>query len=117
MKLIETPVNSNLNLASFYPNITQYVFGDKAIKLFKFYSLDRTQIIYADTYDKVTLILVNTKKKITKHEIDVAIKRLLHTTREYVSIDVNVKNEMVAAGFQFSAPRKDIIRIELPLAE
>ncbi|MTD41647.1 DUF1827 family protein [Erwinia sp. CPCC 100877] len=112
MKLIETPINKTLNLEYFYPNITKYVFGSKAIKFFKLYALDRTQIVYADAFDKIDLIMINTKKKITKNEVDFAIKKLLHTTREKVTVQIGVKNKMLDAGYSFNQPRKDIIVIQ-----
>ncbi|MEI5992938.1 DUF1827 family protein [Candidatus Enterococcus mansonii] len=112
MKLIETPINKNLDLEYFYPNITKFVFGTKAIKFFKLYALDRTQIVYADAFDKVDIIMINTKKKITKHEVDFVIKKLLNTTREAVDIQIGVKNQMQQEGYSFSAPRKDIIVIQ-----
>jgi uncharacterized protein YlzI (FlbEa/FlbD family) len=112
MKLVETPINKNLNLEYFYPNITKYVFGSKAIKFFKLYALDRTQIVYADAFDKIDLIMINTKKKITKNEVDYVIKKLLHTTRENVTVQIGVKNRMLDAGFTFNKPRKDIIVIQ-----
>lgn len=113
MKLIETPINKNLDLAYFYPNITKFVFGTKAIKFFKLYALDRTQIVYADAFDKIDIIMINTKKKITKKEVDYVIKRLLNTTREEVTVHIGVKNEMQQRGYSFSAPRKDIIVIQM----
>ncbi|GGC78405.1 DUF1827 family protein [Enterococcus wangshanyuanii] len=112
MKLIETPMNKNLNLEYFYPNITKFVFGSKAIKFFKLYALDRTQIVYADAYDKIDIIMINTKKKIAKAEVDFVIKRLLNATREDVEVHIGVKNKMTEAGYSFSAPRKDIIVIQ-----
>ncbi|WP_086312465.1 hypothetical protein A5821_000155 [Enterococcus sp. 7F3_DIV0205] len=112
MKLIETPINRNLDLEYFYPNITKFVFGAKAIKFFKLYALDRTQIVYADAFDKIDIIMINTKKKITKKEVDYVIKRLLNTTREEVTVHIGVKNEMQQKGYSFSAPRKDIIVIQ-----
>lgn len=112
MKLIETGMNKNLNLAYFYPNITGYVFGEKAIKFFKLFMLDRTQIIYADAFEKIDIIMINTKKKITRQEIDFAIKKLLDTTRENVQITIDVKKQMELKGYTFSAPRKDIIVIQ-----
>lgn len=112
MKLIETPINRNLDLEYFYPNITKFVFGTKAIKFFKLYALDRTQIVYADAFDKIDIIMINTKKKIAKKEVDYVIKRLLNTTREEVTIHIGVKNEMQQKGYSFSAPRKDIIVIQ-----
>ncbi|MCA5011848.1 MULTISPECIES: DUF1827 family protein [unclassified Enterococcus] len=112
MKLIETPINKNLNLEYFYPNITKFVFGSKAIKFFKLYALDRTQIVYADAYDKIDIIMINTKKKIAKAEVDFVIKRLLNATREDVDVHIGIKNKMTEAGYSFSAPRKDIIVIQ-----
>ena len=53
MKLIETPVNQNLNLETFYPVISKFFFDKVAIKYYKLYSLDRTQIMYVDTFDKI----------------------------------------------------------------
>ncbi|MBO0474752.1 hypothetical protein IGL98_001278 [Enterococcus sp. DIV0840] len=112
MKLIETPINRNLDLEYFYPNITKFVFGTKAIKFFKLYALDRTQIVYADAFDKIDIIMINTKKKIAKKEVDYVIKKLLNTTREEVTVHIGVKNEMQQKGYSFSAPRKDIIVIQ-----
>lgn len=112
MKLIETPIKKNLDLEYFYPNITRFIFGAKAIKFFKLYALDRTQIVYADAYDKIDIIMINTKKKITKQEVDYVIKRLLNTGREEVEVHVGIKNEMLQKGYSFSAPRKDIILIQ-----
>ncbi|MGX7148307.1 DUF1827 family protein [Enterococcus ureasiticus] len=112
MKLIETPINRNLDLEYFYPNITKFVFGTKAIKFFKLYALDRTQIVYADAFDKIDIIMINTKKKIAKKEVDYVIKKLLNTTREEVTVHIGVKNDMQQKGYSFSAPRKDIIVIQ-----
>ncbi|MBM7687869.1 DUF1827 domain-containing protein [Enterococcus ureilyticus] len=112
MKLIETPIKKNLDLEYFYPNITKFVFGSKAIKFFKLYALDRTQIVYADAFDKIDIIMINTKKKITKNEVDYVIKKLLNTTREAVTVHIGIKNEMQKKGYTFSAPRKDIIVIQ-----
>ena len=112
MKLIETPINKKLDLEYFYPNITKFIFGSKAIKFFKLYALDRTQIVYADAFENIDIIMINTKKKITKKEIDYVIKKLLHSTREEVSVRIGVKNDMQQKGYSFSAPRKDIIVIQ-----
>lgn len=117
MKIIETPVNKNLNLETFYPNITKFVFGKTAIKYYKLYSADRIQIIYADTYDKIRLILINDRKKIRKEEVDTIIHRLLKVERHAVQVDVNIKQKMQDAGSKFSKPRKDIILVEYTVLE
>lgn len=113
MKLIESPINKNLNLESLYPNITKYLFDGVAINYYKIYALDRVQVIYLDFFDKVCLVLIDTKKKIKKNEVDTAIHRLLKTDREHVTIDVNVKKRMVDAGIKFTKPRKDIILVSM----
>lgn len=115
MKLIESPVNSNLNLETFFPNITKYLFDHTAIKYYKLYVLDRVQIIYVDLYDRICLVLIDSKKKIKKAEVDTAIHRLLKTDREHVTINVNIKKQMEEAGIKFSKPRKDIILVEMPV--
>lgn len=112
MKLIETPIKRNLDLEYFYPNITKFVFGTKAIKFFKLYTLDRTHIVYADAFDQIDVIMINTKKKIPKKEIDYIIKKLLHSSREDVTVHIGIKNEMQKDGYSFSAPRKDIVVIQ-----
>ncbi|WP_265458362.1 DUF1827 family protein [Enterococcus sp. HY326] len=117
MKLIETPINSNLNLENTYPNITKYIFDSRAVKFYKMYSLDRNQIIYADLYDVIRIVMINTKKKITKQEVDFTIHRLLHATREQVKVTVGVKEKMTQAGFKFTQPRKDIVVIEMSVPE
>lgn len=113
MKLIETPVNQNLNLETFYPVISKFIFDKVAIKYYKLYSLDRTQIMYVDTFDKITLVLINNKKKISRGEVDTAIHRLLKVDRKDVTVDVNIRKKIEAAGVKFAKPRKDIILVQL----
>lgn len=117
MKLIESPINTNLNLETVFPNVTKFLFDHSAIKFYKIYALDRIQIIYVDTYDYLGLVMIDSKKKIKKSEVDFAIHRLLKTTRDQVKVDVGVKARMEAAGIKFSAPRKDIIFVKMPVAK
>ncbi|MDT2756042.1 DUF1827 family protein [Enterococcus asini] len=117
MKLIESPINRNLNLKTFYPNITQYLFDNVSIKYYKLYTLDRVQIIYVDTYDKIYLVMLDTKKKIKRTEVDMAIHRLLHTERDQVNVDVKMKQRMLDAGVKFSVARKDIVVVSMDAAD
>ncbi|HAR1320359.1 TPA: DUF1827 family protein [Enterococcus faecium] len=112
MKLIETPVNSNLNIKTFYPKVVEFFFGNTAINYYKLFSLDRTQLLLVDTYDKKQVVMINTKKKITRQEIDYAIHHVLKMTREDVKVHVGVKQELERAGIQFKRPNKDIVVIE-----
>lgn len=117
MKLIESPINRNLNLETFYPNITKYLFDHISIKYYKLYTLDRVQIIYVDTYEKIYLVMLDTKKKIKRSEVDTAIHRLLHTDREHVHVDVKMKQRMLDAGVTFNKARKDIVVVSMDVAE
>ena len=117
MKLIETPVNQNLNMETFQPNIFKYLFDKIAIKYYKLYSLDRTQILYVDSFDTISLVLINNKKKISREEVDTAIHRLLKVDRKDVTVNVNIRKEMEARGITFSKPRKDVILVQLPVKE
>lgn len=117
MKLIESPINRNLNLETFYPNITKYLFDHTSIKYYKLYTLDRVQIIYVDTYEKIYLVMLDTKKKIKRSEVDTAIHRLLHTDRDHVHVDVKMKQRMIEAGVTFSQARKDIVVVSMDAAE
>lgn len=117
MKLIESPINRNLNLKTFYPNITKYLFEGDSIKYYKLYTLDRVQIIYVDTYDKIYLVMLDTKKKIKRTEVDMAIHRLLHTDRDHVQVDVKMKQRMLDAGVKFSEARKDIVVVSMDVAD
>ncbi|WP_086350328.1 DUF1827 family protein [Candidatus Enterococcus clewellii] len=112
MKLVETPLHSNLDLSTLYPNVTGYLSGKKTIKYYKLYSLDRTQVIYMDVFDKINIVLVNSKKKISKQEIDYVIKRLLDATREDVTIYLDMKAKMEKKGFKPSRSAKDLILIQ-----
>ncbi|WP_321385629.1 DUF1827 family protein [uncultured Enterococcus sp.] len=117
MKLVETPLHSNLDLGTLYPNVTGYLSSKKPIKYYKLYSLDRTQVIYADVFDKINIVLVNSRKKISKQEIDYVIKRLLDTTREHVDIHLDMKAIMEKKGFTPSKPVKDLILIQMEAEE
>ena len=112
MKLIETPVTNNLNIKTVYPKIVDFFFGGSAIKYYKLYSLDRTQILFVDTYDKQELVMINTKKKITKQEIDFAVRRILKADREDVKVHIGVKQDLEQRGIQFKRPNKDIVIVE-----
>lgn len=113
MKLIESPINKNLNLESYYPNITKFLFNHIGIKFYKMYALDRIQVLYVDAFDQISLVLIDEKKKIKRHEVDFAIHRLLHTDRSQVKVDIGVKARMEEAGVVFTKPRKDIIFVTM----
>lgn len=117
MKLIETPINHNLNLETFYPNITKYLFNHLAMKHYKLYALDRTQIIYVDAFDKIIMVLINDKKKISREEVDIAIHRLMHSDRQHVKVTVGLRQKMEERGISLSKPRKDIILVEMLVQE
>lgn len=119
MKLIESPVNKNLNMETFYPNITKFLFDHTAIRFYKMYALDRVQIVYVDAYEKICLVMIDSRKKIKRSEVDFAIHRLLKMDRDHVKVDVGVKARMEAAGIKFTQQRKDIILVTMdaPKAE
>lgn len=113
MKLIETPLNSNVNLETLYPNLMQHAFNNgKAIKLLKLYAYDRTKIIYADRFDTITLLLLNRQRKISHQEVDTIIHRLLKVDRQAVTVDVGYKKQILEAGLRPKESYKDIIAIE-----
>lgn len=56
--------------------------------------------------------MINTKKKITKQEIDFAIRLILKAEREDVKVHIGVKQDLEQAGIQFKRPNKDIVIIE-----
>ncbi len=101
MKLIETPVNQNLNMETFTRTSPSIYSTKIAIKYYKLYSLDRTQILYVDSFDTISLVLINNKKKISREEVDTAIHRLLKVDRKDVTVNVNIRKEMEARGITF----------------
>ncbi|MBX8938316.1 DUF1827 family protein [Enterococcus hulanensis] len=113
MKLIETPLNSNVNLETLYPNLTKYFFDKRqAVKLLKLYAYDRTKIIYADRFDTIDLLLLNRKRKISHQEVDTIIHRLLKVDREAVNVNIGYKKQIMEAGLRPKEAYKDIIAIE-----
>lgn len=113
MKLIETPLNSNVNLETLYPNLTKHFFNKRqAIKLLKLYAYDRTKIIYADRFDTISLLLLNRKRKITHEEVDTIIRRLLKVDRQDVTVNVGYKKQIMDAGLRPKESYKDIIAVE-----
>lgn len=113
MKLIETPLNSNVNLETLYPNLTAYLFNQRpAVKLLKLYAYDRTKIIYADRFDTIELLLINRQRKISHQEVDTIIHRLLKVDRKDVLVNVGYKNQMLESGLRPKETYKDIIAVE-----
>jgi len=113
MKLIETPLNSNVNLETLYPNLTKYFFDKRqAVKLLKLYAYDRTKIIYVDRFDTIDLLLLNRKRKISHQEVDTIIHRLLKVDREAVDVNIGYKKQIMEAGLRPKEDYKDIIAIE-----
>ncbi|GAA2913663.1 DUF1827 family protein [Enterococcus pseudoavium] len=113
MKLIETPLNSNVNLETLYPNITRYFFDQReAVKLLKLYAYDRTKIIYVDRFDTINLLLLNRHRKISHKEVDTIINRLLKVERKDVVVDVGYKKQILDAGIRPKESYKDIISVE-----
>ncbi|MDH6363580.1 hypothetical protein M2139_000697 [Enterococcus sp. PF1-24] len=112
MKLVETPIQSNLDLETIYPKISTFLFEKSAIKFYKIYALDRNQIIYVDLFDKELVLMVNTKRKIAKNEIDFVLRKLLNATREEVIISVNTPKLLKVQAIKFNKACKDIIMIE-----
>ena len=55
---------------------------------------------------------INTKKKITKQEIDFAVRRILKADREDVKVHIGVKQDLEQRGIQFKRPNKDIVIVE-----
>lgn len=111
MKLIETPLNSNVNLETLYPNLTKYFFDKRpAVKSLKLFAYDRTKIIYADRFDTIDLLLLNRKRKISHQEVDTIIHRLLKVDREDVTVDVGYKNKLSKRVLDLKSPIKISLR-------
>ncbi len=117
MKLIESPINKNINLETTFPNISKFIFDHTAIKYYKIYTLDRIQVLYIDTYDKIRLILVDSRRKITDSEVDFAIANLLMVDKSQLKIDADIKDRLVQAGAKFHKPVKDILLITKEVAD
>ncbi|MDT2603213.1 DUF1827 family protein [Enterococcus dongliensis] len=116
MKLIETPLNSNVNLETLYPNLTRYFFDKRqAVKLLKLYAYDRTKIIYVDRFDTIDLLLLNRQRKISHQEVDTIIHRLLKVERKDVLVNVGYKKQILEAGLRPKESYKDIIAVEYRL--
>lgn len=116
MKLIETPLNSNVNLETLYPNLTRYFFDKRqAVKLLKLYAYDRTKIIYVDRFDTIDLLLLNRQRKISHQEVDTIIHRLLKVERKDVLVNIGYKKQILEAGLRPKESYKDIIAVEYRL--
>lgn len=113
MKLIETPIRSNLDLEQMYPNLSRYAFEKQAaIKVYKLFAYDRTKIIYLDRFDTIELLLLNKDRKIRHQDVDTIIHRILKVEREDVTVNVGCKKQILAAGIRPKHNYKDIISIE-----
>ncbi|BAL62194.1 hypothetical protein MPD5_0963 [Melissococcus plutonius DAT561] len=112
MKLVESPTTTNINMERLFPNLSKFIFNQKSIKYYKLYTLDRTQIILADIHDKVVVIMINNKKKITEAEIDLIIQQLIKTEKSNVEINRDFKKELIERGANFTEPLKDVILLK-----
>ncbi|MBM7710684.1 DUF1827 family protein [Enterococcus xiangfangensis] len=118
MKLIETPLNSNVNLETLYPNLTKYFFDNRqAVKLLKLYAYDRTKIIYVDRFDTIDLLLLNRQRKISHQEVDTIIRRVLKVERKDVTVNVGYKKQILEAGLRPKESYKDIIAVEYKISK
>ncbi|MGX7205153.1 DUF1827 family protein [Enterococcus pingfangensis] len=118
MKLIETPLNSNVNLETLYPNLTKYFFDNRqAVKLLKLYAYDRTKIIYVDRFDTIDLLLLNRQRKISHQEVDTIIRRVLKVERKDVIVNVGYKKQILEAGLRPKESYKDIIAVEYKISK
>lgn len=113
MKLIETPITSNVNLETLYPELSKQTFANQqAIKLYKLFAYDRTKIVYLDRFDTITLLLLNRQRKIKHDEVDTIIHRILKVDRKEVEVNVGYKKQILDAGIRPRHNYKDIIMIE-----
>ncbi|BAK21441.1 hypothetical protein MPTP_0982 [Melissococcus plutonius ATCC 35311] len=112
MKLVKSPTTTNINMERLFPNLSKFIFNQKSIKYYKLYTLDRTQIILADIHDKVVVIMINNKKKITEAEIDLIIQQLIKTEKSNVEINRDFKKELIERGANFTEPLKDVILLK-----
>lgn len=113
MKLIETPITSNVNLEAMYPELSKLTFANQqAVKLYKLYAYDRTKIIYLDRFDTISLLLLNRQRKIKHDEVDTIIHRILKVDRKEVIVNVGYKKQIMEMGIRPRHNYKDIILIE-----
>lgn len=109
MKLIESPINKNVNLETSFPNVSKFLFENTAIKYYKIYTLDLIKVLYLDVYNKIRVVLVSTEKKVRPEEIDFVINQLLNENRDQVQIEHAILERMEEAGYQLQKPVKDIV--------
>ncbi|GCF95155.1 hypothetical protein NRIC_30460 [Enterococcus florum] len=113
MKLIETPITSNVNLETLYPELTRHAFANQqAIRLYKLYAYDRTKIVYVDRFDTITLLLLNRQRKIRHQEVETIIHRLLKVDRKKVEVNIGYKQEILESGIRPKESYKDIILVQ-----
>jgi len=77
MKLIETPIKVNTSLRKMIPNTIAYLYGNKAIRYFRKYSLGNTSVHYVDDFEHLDVILTNSNRRIREDEIKFVCERLL----------------------------------------
>lgn len=115
MKLIESPLNSNLNLETAFSSVSKALFDKKAINYYKVYALDSTHVVLIDSFDKITVAMNNRKRKIKHSEIELILHRLLKCGREDVTIDIDFKKELLSLNYKSVSKYKDVILIEKPI--
>lgn len=111
MKLIENPIQASTNLARMYPNIADFLFNKTAIKFFKKYTLGSTTVVYIDAFEKIDVVFLNLKKRITDKEIEYVVQQLLHVPTSEVTIIRDCKQKIEEKKQEAIDP-KDIIVVE-----
>lgn len=108
MKLIENPIQANTDLARMYPNVADFLFNKTAIKYFKKYTLGTTTVVYIDAFDKIDIVFLNLKKRITDREIDYVVQQLLEIPLSEVNVIKECKQK-IEAKRQVTIEPKDIV--------
>lgn len=111
MKLVESPLTSNLDLRQAFPNVVNFINRKMTVKFFKRYTLNYNQVLLADTYEEVVVFMVNHKKKVGEDEIQYLISNLLAVAATEVEVIRDEKARLIGEGYPIPQDVKDIVLI------
>ena len=111
MRLVENPIRVNTSLRKMIPNTIDHLYGHRAIKYYRKFTLGNTNVFLVDAFDRIDIIMTNSNRRISDEQIQFAVDKLLDKTQGNIDIDHLAKAE-IESEIHHKLKVNDIVIIE-----